>query len=121
MKEVQEVRYPIAALAGRTGCPPDPSWMRFVLARYRVEGVRVEGDELVAPSFVPVEPLIAGFLDQLRHDGVEPAPCSVCSELVDPEHDDGIFEDPQNLNGFICRPCAERMTAWAYYNERLRI
>ena len=68
-----------------------------------------------------VEQLFAETLAELNGQRARPTPCTVCAEVFDAERDDGIFEQPARLEGFICRPCAEKISAWDYFQDRLRI
>lgn len=121
MKHVHDQRTPIDALAGRLQCPASPAFFRFLMRRIRIQDVRLEGGELVYSSFLPVEQLFAETLAELNGQHARPTPCTVCAEVFDAEHDDGIFEQPARLEGFICRPCAEKISAWDYFQDRLRI
>lgn len=124
MRDVKDVRVPLAAIAGRIGVGGRddlPAFFALLLARTGVKEVRVDGGDLVYPSFVPIEPLLSEALAELQRSGARIEPCGACRRLFDVEHDDGIFADPRDLRGFLCRKCAESMSAWTYYTERLRL
>jgi hypothetical protein len=121
VKEVADVRVKIALLAARLGIEPDLPFFAFLVRRIGIKEVRLEGDEVVYTSFVPVEPLMREALDELAATGARPLPCRICSTVHDAEHDDGIFADPAEFDGFICRACAEQMSAWTFFNDHLAI
>ncbi len=109
----------IAALAGRLGVEPDVPLFRFLVRRIGIQDIRIDRDEIVYSSFLPVEQLLKETLQGLEVDGVRPLPCLKCTGVFDAEHEDGIFADPHELNGFICRACAEKLNAWSFYNDHL--
>ena len=59
-------------------------------------------------------------LAALASEGVRPAPCESCARVFDPDRDEGIFREPAGFNGFVCRTCAEKMSAWTYFQEWFR-
>lgn len=119
MKEVHEERVGLDALAGALGVEAAPELFRFLLRRSGAKDVRIDGDALVHPSFLPVELLLRQTLDELRESGARVEACLRCRERFDADRDDGIFADPAALEGFVCRACAEGMDAWTYFHEVL--
>ena len=120
MREVHDVRVPVSALAGRLGCPDTVGWFRFLLRRIQLKEIALEGNELVHSSFLPVEQLLRETIDELEASGGRAEPCRRCGEYFDVEHDPGIFEDPSELTGFLCRACAEGLSAWDYFHDHLK-
>ena len=45
--------------------------------------------------------------------------CEQCASYFDLNRTDGIFARPNELEGFICMPCAERMSAREFYEKYL--
>lgn len=119
MKEVHEVRVPITAIAGKLGIEPSKPYFDFLLRRVGSKDVRQDGDDLVHVSFLPLELMLQQAQDELRDADARVEPCRGCERIFDADRDDGIFADPARLEGFVCRPCAEAMDAWTYYNEVL--
>lgn len=120
MREVRDVRYGFDEWNGRFGTNHDREYFAFLVRRTGTKDVRVEADALVAPSYVPLEILLREAMAALAAEGVTPAPCEACRRVFDPDRDDGIFRDPARLTGFLCRPCAEKMSAWTYFQEWFR-
>jgi hypothetical protein len=120
MRDVRDLRVSLAELNGRLGLDLSPGKLAFVVKRLGMRDVRLEGDAIVYASFVPLETLISEAVLALARDGAELAACESCANWFDVEHDDGIFRDPAKLEGFLCRGCAEAMTAYRYYTEWLR-
>lgn len=121
MRESHESRIELRELVGRLGCPEAPGWFRFVVDRVGMKEVRIEDGALIHESFVPIEALIRETMDEMAASGIQPTPCGACATYKDPNRDEGIFDDPAALEGFICRACAEKMSAWTYYNDRLTV
>ena len=120
MKEVREVRVPLDALAGRLGVEASPAYFEFLLRRIKTPVVRIEGNELVHESFIPVELMLKQTHEEIAAGGARPTPCLRCERVFDADREDGIFADPAQLEGYICRPCAEGMTAWTYFQDVLK-
>ena len=120
MREVKDVRVTLEELKGRLGIDRGPEFFEFLVRRIGLKDVRIDGGAIVHPSFVPLEPLLREAVAALEREGARPEPCARCSKVFDVERDDGIFRDPSKLEGFLCRPCAESMTAWTYFQEWLR-
>lgn len=121
MKDSHESRVELKALSGRLECPEAPGWFRFVVDRVGMKEVRIEDGALFHESFVPIEALIRETMEEMAASGVKPIACGGCGDYRDAERDEGIFDDPAELVGFVCRNCAEGMSAWTYYNDRLKI
>lgn len=120
MREVRDVRHTFAELNGRLGTRHDREYFAFVLRRCGVKDVQIETDAIVAPSYVPIEMMLKEGILALESDGVVPTPCARCAKYHDPDRDDGIFRNPGGLEGFVCRSCAEQLSAWSYFQEWYR-
>ena len=85
-----------------------------------ITDVKLDGNDVVFSSFIPVEQLFRETLQELDQGGGHPDACLQCREYFDVETEDGIFADPQQLSGFVCRGCAETMSAWTFFQEHLK-
>ncbi len=121
MREIRDVRIPFAELRGRLRVSHDDKLFTFVLRRLGVKDIKIEADAIVVPSFIPIEPLLAEGFAALERDGVKPAPCARCAEIHDVEHDPGIFKNPVRFEGFICKSCAQKLSAWEYCDQLLEL
>jgi hypothetical protein len=120
MREVHDARIKLALLKGRLKLDRPAPFFEFLIRRIGLKDVRIEGDEIVYASFIPIETLLRESAGALDAEGVKAGACEKCGAWFDVDHDDGIFRDPAQLEGFLCRRCAEEMTAWAYFQDWLR-
>lgn len=120
MKEIRDVRLTFAEVRSRLGIDRPPGFFKFLIRRLGLKDVRIDGDALVYASFVPVELMLKESAHSLEAEGVRAVPCEKCGDFHDAEHEDGIFRDPQRLEGFVCKACAEKMTAFDYYTNWLK-
>jgi hypothetical protein len=47
--------------------------------------------------------------------------CLGCKRAFDAASTPGIFRQPVQKQGFICRGCAKKLTAWEFYYDYLEV
>lgn len=120
VKDVRDHRVPLAQLTGRLGLSGPPEYFAWLVRRIGLRDVRVEGTDLVYSSFVPIEQLLKEAVEELKAAGAKPGPCQKCQTWFDTEREDGIFANPVAMQGFVCKACAQKLTAWEYFHDVLR-
>lgn len=71
------------------------------------------------PSYVPFKELAKEWIEGLETGVYEIYLCEHCAKYYDLNRTDGIWAIPDKLEGFICMPCAERMSAREYFEKYL--
>lgn len=46
--------------------------------------------------------------------------CQECHHYFNVNNENGIFGDTENLTHFICKKCAQSLTAWTFYQKHLK-
>jgi hypothetical protein len=121
MREIRDHRVTFAELKGRLKVDHDAKFFAFLLRRLGLKDVRLDGDGIAYASFIPLETLLGESIGALEREGVKPGPCARCGEYFDLEHDAGVFKNPVAFTGFICRGCAERLSAWEFCEKWLEL
>lgn len=70
-------------------------------------------------NYIPLTELLNEVGKQIQDSTIVPQICRVCSEYFDINREDGIFGNPANLEGFICKTCAEKLSALDFYMHHL--
>ena len=90
----------------------------------RIDPTGVETIVITTYSFdeewVPVDTMVEDGLEAMSDGRIEVRPCGACGEVCDINENDGIFGDPRNLERFVCRDCADRLSAREFYEKHLR-
>ncbi len=72
------------------------------------------------PDYVPFEDLAREWIEGIEQGVYEVRPCEVCGGWFDLDRAGGIFGKPEEREAYVCRECAERMTAREYYERYVR-
>ena len=70
-------------------------------------------------DYIPLTELLNEVGKQIKDSTITPQICRVCSEYFDINKEDGIFGDPANLERFICKTCAKKLSALDFYMHHL--
>ena len=120
MREVRERKQTYAELATTTGRDLEAGCWKLLLSKLALPEVTLDGQGIRFPEYVPVLEMLAEGLRQLDSGEILARRCERCGEYHDLNVAEGIYADPEAMEGFLCRPCSEAMSAWEYFNEHLK-
>jgi hypothetical protein len=99
----------------------DAAFLRFLVERIGYTEVRLteDGQGVTFPGYVPVGELFREVLRAIKEGEISLRRCRVCAGAFDIDTAEGIFGDDGALDRFVCRPCAEGLSAWDFYQLHL--
>jgi hypothetical protein len=120
-KELKTTRWSVDEANAHLGRSLDGDYWRFLIRQvgYREVTFDPQGQAIEFPEYVPLQTLLEEVLERLDRGEIAASQCQVCGTYWDINTDDGIFGDTRNLERFICRPCAERLSAWDFFQRYL--
>lgn len=71
-------------------------------------------------EYIPLKTLINEMLERIPTDEFMVEQCHICQHYFNANKEDGIFGDTQMLTHFICKECADSLTAWEFYQNHLK-
>ena len=71
-------------------------------------------------DYIPLKTLINELLVRIQNHEIALTQCQRCQQFFDMNQAEGIFADWRHLEGFICKSCAQQLSAWVFYQEYLR-
>jgi len=74
-------------------------------------------DSILYMGYVPFLELAKEYLAGIEEGTFDVRNCECCADYFDINKTDGIYGNPDQLEEFICFPCAEKMTARKYYER----
>lgn len=121
MRKVADQIWTREELGTRLGASIDRARLVFLIRRLAYPEVRVqsEGEAVSFPGFVPLADLLAEVLADIDRGAVAVQRCRVCTQDFDIDTEEGVFGDYNELTRFICRGCAESLSAWAFCQQHL--
>ena len=72
-------------------------------------------------GFVPFKELAKEWIVGINDNTYDVQKCQGCGAFFDINTAEGIYGKPDDLEAFICIPCAEKMTAREYYQRYVEI
>lgn len=120
MKNVHNRTRNLGELNLDLGVTFNTDYWAFIFARVGYPEIVFDAASAVVtyPEFVPLEDLLRDVIRGLDRDQV--VACEECRGLFDIGEEDGIFGDPEKLEGFLCRRCSETTSARDFYYKHLR-
>lgn len=120
MKRVGSERLSLEAARQALGTHIDPAWLRFAVRHLAYPEVSADADGTVTyPGYVPVPALLAEVAAATASGALTLRTCGECGECFDIDKADGIFGDYDALERFVCRSCAESVTAWDFWQRHV--
>ncbi len=123
MKNVKNIHWEISEANQRLQQDFDVAWWAFLIAALDYKEISFDAvkQEIVFPEYIPIKNLLADLLEQIRQETIAARQCGVCRQYFDINKNDGIFGDEENLERFICRHCAQSLSAWDFYQHHLKV
>ncbi|MBF0369298.1 MAG: hypothetical protein HQL52_07585 [Magnetococcales bacterium] len=95
----------------------DIHFWQFIIQQINDAEIRFDEakEQIVCPGFIPFKELALEVIADLDPEVI--SCCRVCAYYFDINQEEGIFCDPANLEGLICKSCSEKITARDYYEK----
>ncbi|MBF0383038.1 MAG: hypothetical protein HQL69_18610 [Magnetococcales bacterium] len=93
-------------------------WL-FIIQNMNYPEIKYDPDsgQITSPGFIPFKDLALEVIQDLEGKKDEVKECLVCTQYFDINKEDGIFGDPENLDGFICGGCSMQISAKEFYEK----
>ena len=100
----------------------DEQYWQFLIKIINIKEVIWNADykKIDFAEYIPLKTLINEVLERLPTDEFMVQKCQVCQHYFNVNKEEGIFGDSDNLELFICQPCAQSLTAWDFYQNHLK-
>ncbi|MEQ8768561.1 MAG: hypothetical protein RL885_31940 [Planctomycetota bacterium] len=119
MKRIQDRVESFADLGKRFDREPTRGFWQFVFLRLRIKEVQIGEDGVRYPEYMPLDDVIREVLRSIEDEEILLRACARCGDYHDINEAEGIFGNFEALERFLCRDCAEEMSAWEFYNDYL--
>lgn len=119
MKRIQDRSETYAELGARFGREPTRGFWQFVLVRVQMREIQIGEEGIRYPEYIPLEEVVQEILRAIDAEEIFLRPCIQCGEYHDLNEAEGIFGNFEALERFLCRDCAETMSAWEFYHDHL--
>ncbi len=120
MKSIRDHTLTVEQARASLGDHVDAAWLRFAVRHLAYTEVDVDGDAIRYPGYVPLADLLTELQASITRGEVVTRRCQECAECFDLDKTEGIFGDYDNLEGFICAPCAGKLSAWDFWQRHFR-
>ncbi|MHC4473953.1 MAG: hypothetical protein ACYTDY_19225 [Planctomycetota bacterium] len=119
MKDIREERLTVAEANEVLGVAMEPDfWEALVrLIDYPELAYDEKAETILFPSYVPFKQLATEWIEGIEAGIYDVRRCEACDRYLDVNRTEGIFGRPDDLEEFICMPCAEQMTAREYFER----
>lgn len=101
----------------------DADYWSFLVKQVNYDEVTWDAQKqaIVFAEFIPLKSLLEDVLNRISTDNIAVTQCQTCQKYVDYNQDEGIFGDSEDLAHFICKPCAQSLSAWDFYQHHLKM
>ena len=119
MKNVKEESLSVSAANQALTVDLEARMWKFIVRTINYPELRFDSttDSICFMSYIPFTALAKEWLTGNTEGLYDVRKCEGCSEYFDVNKTDGIYGNPEDLEKFICFPCAEHMTAREYYER----
>ena len=121
MKRIQRETVTVAQANEILGVDMEPAfWEALVrIIAYPELEYAVGAQEISFPNYIPFQELAREWIEGIESGIYDVRLCEHCAKYFDLNETDGIFARPDELEGFICMPCAEKMSAREFFEQYL--
>lgn len=119
MKNVRQESLSITAANHALNVDLDAGMWEFIVRMINYPELQFDSatDSICFVSYVPFKALAKEWIAGINSGIYDVRSCELCADYFDVNKTDGIYGNPDDLEEFICFPCAERMTAREYYER----
>lgn len=119
MKQIRDETLTVAQANERLGIEMEPAfWEALIRLIDYPELVYDAGTQTIRfPGYVPFDELAKEWIEGIEGGIYDVRQCERCAQYFDIHVAEGIFGDLAERNEFICRPCADAMTAREYFDR----
>lgn len=101
----------------------DAPYWKFLIDTINIKEVlwNTENNCIDFAEYIPLKTLINEVLERIPTDEFMVKQCHVCQDYFNANTEEGIFGDNDELAHFICKKCAQSLSAWEFYHNHLKI
>ena len=119
MQSIKQESYSISDANKELEVDLTPNMWSFIVRMINYPELSFDADKntIEIDGYVPFKELAKEWITSIQDGTCDARKCEECGSYFDLNSTDGIFGNPEELEEFICYPCAESMTARAYYER----
>lgn len=119
MQNIKQESYSISDANQALDVELTPNMWSFIVRMINYPELSFDSDKntIEIDGYVPFKELAKEWITSIQDGSCDARKCEACNDYFDLNSTDGIFGNPQELEEFICYPCAESMTARDYYER----
>lgn len=123
MKDLKTVSWDIAEANQRLQQEFAAPYWAFLIAQVSYNEVAFDQatEQIVFAEYIPLKGLLDEVLEKIGQGTIAVTQCTVCQRYADMNKEEGIFGDTANLERFMCKTCAQTVSAWDFYHQYLKI
>jgi len=101
----------------------DTAYWKFLIRTINIKEViwNAKTNSIDFAEYIPLKTLLNEVLERIPTDEFMVEQCHVCQDYFNADKEDGIFGDNENLMHFICKKCAQSLSAWEFYQNHLKM
>jgi len=101
----------------------DAKYWAFLIAQLSYKEVQFDkvAEQIIFAEYLPIRTLIIETLGRIKQGEIVPMSCEVCQQFFDVNKQEGIFGDTHHLKRFVCKTCSQKLSAWEFYHQYLKI
>ena len=119
MKQIHNRMLSVTEANDRLGVDMEPGFWEALVGMIAYPEVTyvVATQQIQYPDYVPFEELAREWIEGIESGIYDVRMCEICAGYFDLDRTAGIFGTPEELQEYICMPCAESMSARDYYER----
>ena len=121
MREIGHEEISVAEANAKVGREFSAALWEFLVRRMNYGEISLEREsgKIRYPDYVPFQEFFRGLIEELDQGRADARPCGACQRVFDVNVDEGIFARPDVLERFICKECAEKLSAWDLFHNHM--
>ena len=123
MKKLQTTSWDIAEANQRLQQDLSAQYWAFLVSQINYDEVYFDQEhgQIVFAEYIPLTGLLEEVLAKIAQGAIAVTKCAVCQRYADMNTEEGIFGDSANLERFVCQACAQKLSAWDFYHQYLKM
>ena len=119
MKNIKQESLSVTAVNQALNVDLEANMWEFIIRMINYPELKFDPatDSICFMGYVPFKSLAKEWIAGINEGIYDVRSCECCAGYFDVNKTDGIYGNPDDLEEFICFPCAERMTAREYYER----
>ena len=121
MKEIGPEEISVAEANAKVGKEFSAAQWEFLVRRMKYGEISFDrqSQKIHYPGYVPFHEFFQGVISELDEGSVDARPCAACQGVFDVNVDEGVFARPDAFERFVCKQCAQRLSAWDFFHDHM--